>query len=82
MSFFTAQGAKFGADTLAANAVLLSFVMLIAHVLDGFAHALEALSGKSIGAKDMENFFRLVISAACLSFLVALCFSVFFYFVS
>ena len=80
MSFFTAQGAKFGADTLAANAVLLSFVMLIAHVLDGFAHALEALSGKSIVAKDMENFFRLVISAACLSFLVALCFSVFFYF--
>jgi len=79
MAFFTAQGAKFGADTLAANAVLMSFVMLISHVLDGFAHALEALTGKAIGAKDFDKFYRLVAAAAVLSIVVAALFSVFFY---
>ena len=79
MAFFTAQGAKFGADTLAANAVLMTFVMLISHVLDGFAHALEALTGKAIGAKDMDKFYRLVSAAAVLSLLVAILFSLFFY---
>jgi MATE family multidrug resistance protein len=79
MSFFTAQGAKFGADTLAANAVLMSFVMMIAHILDGFAHALEALTGKAVGAKNMENFYQLVTAASFLSMAVAFAFSVFFY---
>lgn len=79
MGFFTAQGAKFGADTLAANAVLMTFVMLIAHVLDGFAHALEALTGKAIGARDFTKFYQLVSAAALLSMLVAVAFSVVFY---
>jgi len=79
MSFFTAQGAKLGADTLAANAVLMSFVMLVSHVLDGFAHALEALTGKAIGAKNMANFFHFVSAATILSIVVALAFSVLFY---
>ena len=79
MGFFTAQGAKFGADTLAANAVLMSFVMLIAHVLDGFAHALEALTGKAIGARDFTKFYQLVAAAALLSILVASAFSTLFY---
>jgi len=79
MAFFTAQGAKFGADTLAANAVLMTFVMLISHVLDGFAHALEALTGKAIGAKDMDKFYRFVSAAAVLSLLVAILFSLFFF---
>ncbi|EPJ48600.1 MAG: hypothetical protein OFPI_28850 [Osedax symbiont Rs2] len=79
MSFFTAQGAKLGADTLAANAVLMTFVMLISHVLDGFAHALEALTGKAIGGGDMGKFYQLVGAAAVCSVAVAISFSLFFY---
>ena len=79
MSFFTAQGAKLGADTLAANAVLMTFVMLISHVLDGFAHALEALTGKAIGGGDMGKFYQLVAAAAVCSVAVAISFSLFFY---
>ncbi|MEM5530406.1 MATE family efflux transporter [Gammaproteobacteria bacterium AS21] len=78
MSFFTAQGAKLGADTLAANAVLMSFVMIVSHVLDGFAHALEALTGKAIGAKNMGKFYQLVSVAALLSIAVACAFSMIF----
>ncbi|MCJ8300363.1 MAG: MATE family efflux transporter [Pseudomonadales bacterium] len=79
MSFFTAQGAKLGADTLAANAVLMTFVMLISHVLDGFAHALEALTGKAIGAGNLGKFYQLVSAAAVCSLGVALFFSILFY---
>lgn len=78
MAFFTAQGAKLGADTLAANAVLMSFVMVVSHVLDGFAHALEALTGKAIGAKKMGKFYQLVSAAALLSIAVACTFSIIF----
>ncbi|MFT5709151.1 MAG: MATE family multidrug resistance protein, partial [Oceanospirillaceae bacterium] len=79
MSFFTAQGAKLGADILAANAVLMTFVMLISHVLDGFAHAIEALTGKAIGEKDLDKLYKLVIAAAVFSVITAMFFSLFFY---
>jgi MATE family multidrug resistance protein len=49
-AFFTAQGAKQGDITLAANAVLLHFITFMAFFLDGFANATEALAGKAIGA--------------------------------
>ena len=37
MLFFTAQGARQGDSILAANAVLLTFLMIISNALDGFA---------------------------------------------
>jgi len=49
-SFFTAQGSRMGEITLAANAVLLNFLLLSAYVLDGFASATEQLVGRAIGA--------------------------------
>lgn len=75
MAFFTSQGAKLGADTLASNAVLMTFVMLISHVLDGFAHALEALVGKAVGEQSLAKFYQLFIAAGLCSLLVALLFS-------
>ncbi|MBL4608514.1 MAG: MATE family efflux transporter [Pseudomonadales bacterium] len=48
-AFFTAQGAKQGDETLAANAVLITFLMLIANSLDGFANAAEAKAGEYVG---------------------------------
>lgn len=55
-AYFTAQGAIFGNVVLAANAVLLNFQTFMAHALDGFAHAAEAMGGKAIGARDRGAF--------------------------
>ncbi|SBS25408.1 DNA-damage-inducible protein F [Marinomonas spartinae] len=56
MLFFTAQGARQGDDILAANAVLMTFLMIISNALDGFAFSVEALCGESYGRKDKTNF--------------------------
>jgi len=49
---FTAQGAKLGDVTLAANAILLNFQSFTAFALDGIAHAAEALVGGAFGARN------------------------------
>jgi multidrug resistance protein, MATE family len=55
-AFFTAQAAKMGDGVLAANAILLNFQGIMAYALDGFAHAVEALAGGFLGAKDRQGF--------------------------
>ncbi len=62
-AFFTAQGARQGTDILSANAVLLNFLILISNALDGFAHATEALSGRTLGKGNLRHFYRTVVSA-------------------
>ncbi|WP_080749100.1 MATE family efflux transporter DinF [Vibrio coralliilyticus] len=54
-TFMTFQGASFGDDIVAANAVLMSFLMIISYGMDGFAYAMEAMVGKAIGAKDKQQ---------------------------
>ena len=51
-AYFTAQGARMGDVLLAANAVLMNFQIFMAHGLDGFAHAAQALVGRAVGAAD------------------------------
>ena len=58
--FFTAQGARAGDLTLAANAVLNNFVMIGSFFLDGLATAAEQLCGQSIGAGQRVQFTRAV----------------------
>lgn len=41
-TFMTFQGASFGDEIVAANAVLMSFLMMISYGMDGFAYAMEA----------------------------------------
>ncbi|WP_024461876.1 MATE family efflux transporter [Marinimicrobium sp. LS-A18] len=53
-AFFAAQGARLGDQILAANAVLLQFLMLTSYALDGFAHAAEALAGRAVGARQAD----------------------------
>jgi MATE family multidrug resistance protein len=57
-AIFTAQSAKFGDTTLAANALLLNFQMFLSHALDGFAHAASALVGGAAGTHDRAAFRR------------------------
>ncbi|MDM7481260.1 MAG: MATE family efflux transporter [Halomonas sp.] len=71
MAFFTAQGARQGDTVLAANAVLLQFIMLTSYALDGFAHAAESLVGRSYGRRDWSAFAATVRATARFSFWTA-----------
>jgi MATE family multidrug resistance protein len=55
-AFFTAAGDKLGAETLAANTLLIQLVILSAFALDGFAFAAEGLAGNRLGAGDEPGF--------------------------
>ncbi|MEQ9547147.1 MAG: MATE family efflux transporter [Marinobacter sp.] len=63
LAFFTAQGARQGDTILAANAVLLTFLLVISNGLDGFANAAEALIGEAVG-KGSRRRFRVVFRSA------------------
>jgi MATE family multidrug resistance protein len=54
--FFTAQGARAGDVTLAANAVLNNFLLISAFFLDGLANAAEQLCGRAYGARNKPAF--------------------------
>ena len=75
-AYFTAQGAAFGNVVLAANAVLLNFQTFMAHVLDGFAHAAEAMGGRAIGARDRNAFREAVRVSTLWGIIVAVGFAV------
>lgn len=78
---FTAQGARAGDASLAANAVLNNFVLIGSFFLDGLATAAEQLCGFGVGARDDTGFrsaVRLVLAwsfvfgaATCAVFLLA-----------
>jgi len=63
-SIFTARSASVdlhneGQDTiLAVNSILMQFFMFFSFLIDGFAHASEALTGKFIGAGDRKSLER------------------------
>ena len=79
-AFFTAQGAQHSDELLAANAILLQLLLLISYGLDGFAHAAEALVGKSVGEKNQQEFNRVCRATTEWAFITALLFSLFFLF--
>lgn len=54
--FFTSAGASQGEIILAVNTLLMQFFTLFSYVMDGFAYAGEALSGRYIGARNREAF--------------------------
>ena len=78
-AFFTSQGARISTEVLSANALLLNFLMLISHALDGFAHASEAGCGRYAGANDKPGFYEAVFSAAIWSLVFALALTMIFY---
>jgi MATE family multidrug resistance protein len=74
----TLQGSRLGDATVAANALLLNGLQVTAYALDGLAHAVEALCGRAIGARDRDALRRSMIVASGWSALVSLGFTVFF----
>lgn len=71
MAFFTSQGARQGDTVLAANAVLLQFIILTSYALDGFAHAAESLIGRAYGKRNWQAFTSTVRATARFSFWTA-----------
>ncbi|WP_136487363.1 MATE family efflux transporter DinF [Vibrio sp. H11] len=69
-SFMTFQGAAFGDQTVAANAVLMSFVMIISYGMDGFAYAMEAMVGKAMGAKSEQQLKAAMVGSAFWSVII------------
>ena len=55
-AYLMAQSARMGDVVLAANAVLLNMVGFVAYALDGFAHAAQALIGRTVGAGDRDAY--------------------------
>lgn len=76
----TVQGTRLGDATVAANALLLNGLLLTAHALDGLAHALEALCGHAIGARDRLALRRSLWVSAIWSLLASLGFAALFLF--
>ncbi|MEM7690927.1 MAG: MATE family efflux transporter [Pseudomonadota bacterium] len=60
-AFFTASGEKLGVDIVAANTIMVQFLLLAAFALDGFAYAAEALTGEALGAKERTAFYTATI---------------------
>lgn len=67
MAYFTSQGAALGGEVLAANAILMQLIMLASYLLDGYAHATEALVGQAEGRKDTRLRSQIVSAGALLS---------------
>lgn len=78
-AFFAFRGASLGDNVVAANAVLISFLLLVSYALDGFAYAAEACTGKAVGAKDHSELQDLFVILAQWGLILALLFSLFFY---
>ncbi len=65
-SIFTARSASVDLDNegeetiLAVNSILMQFFMFFSFLIDGFAHASEALTGKFIGSGDRRSLDRTI----------------------
>ena len=58
--FFTSTGAAFGDVVLAVNTLLMQLFTLFSYIMDGFAYAGEALTGKNIGAGNRQELRRTI----------------------
>lgn len=59
-TFFTSTGAKQGDIVLAVNTLLMQLFTLFSYIMDGFAYAGEALSGRYIGARNKTALSRMI----------------------
>ncbi|WP_394193430.1 MATE family efflux transporter DinF [Pseudoalteromonas atlantica] len=77
-SFMTFYAARIGDITLAANAVLLNFLMLVSFALDGVAYASEAKVGQAKGQNSERKIHLWVRVSLFWGAIFALAYSVFF----
>ncbi|MDI7862280.1 MATE family efflux transporter [Rhizobiaceae bacterium n13] len=78
-ALMTRIGSGFGATTLAANAVLMNFVLISSFYLDGLANAAEQITGRAIGAGFRPAFDRGLKLTVLWSFVLAGIATIFFF---
>lgn len=76
--FILFQGARLGDTVVAANAILMNFLLLISFSLDGIANAAEAMVGKAHGEKNKKVLKEVVTITLFWSFVLACVYSVLF----
>lgn len=59
-TFFTSTGARQGDVVLAVNTLLMQLFTLFSYIMDGFAYAGEALTGRYIGARNYTALKRMI----------------------
>jgi len=74
------QGSKLGEDYLAANSILIQFIMISAFFLDAYAFSTEGVVGFTIGRKAKKSFLQAVSNSFKLSFFTGLIISIIYLF--
>lgn len=59
-TFFTSTGARQGDVVLAVNTLLMQLFTLYSYIMDGFAYAGEAMTGRYIGARNNTGLQRMI----------------------
>jgi MATE family multidrug resistance protein len=59
-TFFTSSSARISDTALAVNSLLMQLFLLFSYIMDGFAYAAEALTGRYFGARDFDSLRRLI----------------------
>lgn len=77
-AFMTYYGGVLGDVTLAANAVLLNFLLLVSFALDGIAYAVEAKVGQAKGRQKAQAIHLWVVIGRFWAFIFACLYSVLF----
>ena len=72
----TYLGSKQGEDYLAANTILMQFIILAAFFLDAYAFSTEGIVGFTIGRKNKNSFISVVKNSIQVSFFTALIISI------
>lgn len=72
------QGARLGEETVSANVIIINGLTITAYILDGFAHAIEALCGKAIGEKNKYVLGTTIVVASGWALLASLLFAISF----
>lgn len=78
--FITFQGARLGDNVVAANAILMNFLLFISFGLDGIANAAEVMVGKAKGENNLKKLQEVFKVSLFWTVLFALVYSLFFVF--
>ena len=76
MLFFTSAGSWQGEVILAVNTLMMQLFLLVSYIMDGFANAGEAMSGKYYGAGDRSSLQQTVSHLFSWGFLMATAFTI------
>ena len=76
--WITYLGSQIGEDYLAANAILMQFIILAAFFLDAYAFSTEGLVGYAIGRRNEKSFYQIVKNSLQVSFVTAIIISIFY----